>query len=623
VTHDEDEETLVLTKGQESITLSDWQSGDYGIRLPYETITFKYETIIDARPAGGQANAPFILTYSYATDLRIYQSSFGSNAAQVLYGPIEGTLKIGDEETSFTSAPPASIDARDEIFLGVFLTGADVYNVRFREEGQLFGYDVKIVSVAIADMGHTMLPNVTLPVTADFAAEADFQHVEVWLVGTSLQINETPSTPAHLRTPFTLTKVGSSAAAAGEALEGDDGDNVVVAGDGNDVMYLLGGDDTGRGGLGNDTIIAGSGAGNDSYDGGAGSDDVTYRSTTLGIVVDLSLGVASGVEIDTDTLVGIENVVGGAGNDSITGNLLNNMLDGSGGHDTLSGDKGNDTLLGGEGNDSVLGGLGSDFLYGGEGSDTVLGGDLNDRMFGDAGNDSLNGQGGNDSVHGGEGNDTLLGDGFNDSLYGDRGNDSLDGGTQDDWLEGGAGNDTLLGGNGIDVLLGGEDADLIRAGSGNDSADGGEGNDSVYGDVGRDTILGGDGADALFGEDDVDSVVGGSGADTISGGRGGDVLTGGDDADVFTYQLVSNSYTKVAGGVDLITDFQDGLDLIILTGLRFTGLDMDGGNTETGELRLTFDAVTGRTHIRSDQTGFDVALLGDYVSLLADADFVF
>ncbi len=84
---------------------------------------------------------------------------------------------------------------------------------------------------------------------------------------------------------------------------------------------------------------------------------MSFTSTTLGIVVDLAAGQASGVEIGNDTLIGIENVVGGAGGDLLIGDSADNDLSGLNGNDTLSGGLGADTLRGGEGGDTFTGTL--------------------------------------------------------------------------------------------------------------------------------------------------------------------------------------------------------------------------------------------------------------------------
>jgi serralysin len=71
----------------------------------------------------------------------------------------------------------------------------------------------------------------------------------------------------------------------------------------------------------------------------------------------------TGVVIDsggTDALIAIENLSGGAFNDSLTGDTAANILAGNQGHDTLIGGNGNDQLDGGAGNDSMTGGNGND-----------------------------------------------------------------------------------------------------------------------------------------------------------------------------------------------------------------------------------------------------------------------
>ena len=128
----------------------------------------------------------------------------------------------------------------------------------------------------------------------------------------------------------------------------------------------------------NDTIIGDANnnrldgrGGSDVIDGGAGVDWVEYDSAVMGIHVDLSLGkafddgqgidmAAPSVAVEQDTLINIENVLGGYGNDLIIGNNLDNELSGGEGNDTLNGGVGNDVLDGGAGNDVLDGGAGMD-----------------------------------------------------------------------------------------------------------------------------------------------------------------------------------------------------------------------------------------------------------------------
>lgn len=101
-------------------------------------------------------------------------------------------------------------------------------------------------------------------------------------------------------------------------------------------------------------------------------------------------------------------------------------------------------------------------------------------------------------------------------------------------------------------------ADTMVLSSGADRAWGYGGNDTIRGGAGADVINGGKGHDRLFGDAGNDRLVGGSGKDRLSGGKGNDRLEGGAGADQFLFGK--------SDGRDVITDFQQGLDL-----LRFSG----------------------------------------------------
>ncbi|SLN69235.1 Ig-like domain-containing protein [Oceanibacterium hippocampi] len=128
-------------------------------------------------------------------------------------------------------------------------------------------------------------------------------------------------------------------------VEGTDLDDVLEGGDGNDTI---------SGADGDDVLIGGSGRGNDTLIGGSGKDWVVYTSADESIRVDLAEGVASGdPDIGVDTLIGIENVVAGRGDDMIIGDAGDNVLVGHDGDDVISGGGGEDVLLGGAGYDVV------------------------------------------------------------------------------------------------------------------------------------------------------------------------------------------------------------------------------------------------------------------------------
>ncbi|MEQ9200028.1 MAG: calcium-binding protein, partial [Rhodospirillales bacterium] len=134
-----------------------------------------------------------------------------------------------------------------------------------------------------------------------------------------------------------------------------------IAENGGDNTFIGGtGDDTLDGGTGNDTL-RGAG-GNDTLIGGDGTDTADYADAAGGVTVDLSQtgGQTVGGGLGIDTLSGIENLVGGSGNDRLSGDANGNLLTGADGHDTLSGGGGNDTLVSGAGYDIVDGGDGTD-----------------------------------------------------------------------------------------------------------------------------------------------------------------------------------------------------------------------------------------------------------------------
>jgi Ca2+-binding RTX toxin-like protein len=200
-------------------------------------------------------------------------------------------------------------------------------------------------------------------------------------------------------------------------------------------------------------------------------------------------------------------------------------------------------ITGTAGDDTIFGGTGDDVIFALAGNDTVDGGGGDDTIFGGTGDDTLQG----DDIDGDEGNDLLLGGEGNDILEGRKGDDVLVGGEDADRLDGGEGNDALFGGSGWDILYGGLGIDYLN---------GGDGTDFLFGDNGDDVIEGGAGNDLLVGEDGKDVLDGGDGDDRLEAGNDNDndILTGGAGSDTFAF--------KGDNGVDTITDFTDGEDII-------------------------------------------------------------
>lgn len=172
---------------------------------------------------------------------------------------------------------------------------------------------------------------------------------------------------------------------------------------------------------------------------------------------------------------GYDDVVAGdGGSDLLWGMEGNDIMVGGAGGDVLVGDvDGVDyALLQTQGSDVPPVIYGKDFLDGGDGDDILLGGGAGDALYGGAGNDVLAGDGssgllldgsyanhlvssvqqGDDFLDGGDGDDTLTGAGGDDILMGGAGADMLDGGSGNDSFSAGAG-DTVTDSEGVDVLM--------------------------------------------------------------------------------------------------------------------------------------------------------------------------
>ena len=127
-----------------------------------------------------------------------------------------------------------------------------------------------------------------------------------------------------------LTNVNTGNDAQGDSLVGIENvigsaNNDNITGDANaNFLYGAGGNDTMDGGAGNDTLQGG--AGNDSLVGGTGIDTADYSTSAAAVTVSLATGLGSGGDAATDTLSGIENLVGSAFNDSLTGDANANVL---------------------------------------------------------------------------------------------------------------------------------------------------------------------------------------------------------------------------------------------------------------------------------------------------------
>ena len=476
-----------------------------------------------------------------------------------------------------------------------------------------------------------------------------------------------------------------------DLVQAGDGNDTVEGGEGDDVLEGQVGGDVLLGGAGDDELIGGEGAdrlvggaGDDLLAGGAGADTADYADDTAGVTVDLAAGTAEGEASGSDTLVSIETVIGGAGNDVLKGDAGDNRLEGGAGTDTL-------VLAGATGEialDLVAGtvsaaGLGIDAFTGieafrlGEGDDRLViaaGAAAVGPIDGGAGRDVLvltgtGTLGALDNVEAvelagdwtltDEGYDVALGQGvrtltlqaalltdggFAGTIAGFGQEDRIAlAGFQADGATLGAGNLlTLTGaasgpvtlqldpaqdfsGMGFSLAADGQGGVVLSYGpanAGDDVLTGGNGNDVLDGGAGNDVLKGGAGDDTLLGGTGEDQLDGGSGNDQILAGAGADMVKAGSGEDVI----------EAAEGDDVV-DAGSGND-IVLGGVGNDTLDGGSGDDRiaggAGDDKLTggsghdvfvFAAGFGKDMITDFRTtGASADVLEFSIGLFADFD---
>jgi Ca2+-binding RTX toxin-like protein len=386
-------------------------------------------------------------------------------------------------------------------------------------------------------------------------------------------------------------------------LQGDANANELSGGNGDDLIYgrggndsLWGGDsgtDAIYGGAGDDMISDGKGDAADILDGGAGFDTLSmfYGAFFGGGISGFNWTFVAGADMTTpggSSASGFERV-------SITGS-----------------DYG-DTITGGRFDDMVRGWMGADLLDGGRGSDFMVG------------------DNGVDTLFGGKGNDSLLGGGNDDVLYGGDGDDFIRGGATFDVFQG---DDTISGGKGADLLWTGPRTTTLLYD---------ESEQGVYVDLELNVGFGGDaagdtfdigGGTRLVGSDFNDYLVGGI---TIQGGDGDDrirhsdetkVMTGGAGLDRFIFQF----NLEILWERPTVTDFEDGGDKLDLSAIdakpkagdqAFNFIGTAALSEAAGEARYEF--LDGQTVIqlnvnRGDGVDHTIVLDGEHT--LTAADFV-
>ena len=401
------------------------------------------------------------------------------------------------------------------------------------------------------------------------------------------------------------------------------GNDVLVGGAEADQIVALGGDDMVEG-LGGDDLLTGGG-GDDTLDGGQGNDFARYDQSTMGVVASLVTGTASGADVGFDTLISIENLIGGSGNDLLIGDANANSLNGGDGNDQLDGGAGADALAGGDGSDIYIVDNVDDtvFEFISDGIDTVnstvdftlsnnveqlvlsgaaangtgnnennvitaIGGSVAVTLDGGFGNDVLtSSQTGGSTLNGGEGADTLISFGGGNTLQGGLGSDTYFSFGAGDIISeaGGDGIDTVF--TSTDIVVG-EDIEqvIVNIGATSATSNSLDDNNNFFGNFAGPgvavTLDGGGGNDLLFGGDAGDTLIGGEGIDLLFGFEGANILTGGNGNDAyFSSSAEDKIFEDLNGGFDTqftsvagTTTIADNVEQLVL----FTGATKGIGN---------------------------------------------
>ena len=314
------------------------------------------------------------------------------------------------------------------------------------------------------------------------------------------------------------------------------------------------------------------GGGADTLNGGAGLDTASYARDSVGVMVSLDSGAASGGDAAGDVLSNFENLRGGLGNDALVGDGAGNVLWGGAGIDTLTGQGGDDTLEGGASGDLLQGGDGVDWA-----SYAAADGGVSVNL-------GVSGQTGSDAN----------GDVFSsiEAVRGSVFDDVITGDASENTLEGDDGADTLAGGDGIDTLSyansdGRVVVDLLNGNALLNHAEGDviSGFENLTGSRLPDYLLGSSEGNVLNGGGGVDRLEARGGDDTLIGGTQNDNLKGGDGADVFVLNL--------GDGADLIADWQDGFDRIDLSDFQLSFGDIQAASTALPIGALFIDLGSG------------------------------
>jgi Ca2+-binding RTX toxin-like protein len=341
----------------------------------------------------------------------------------------------------------------------------------------------------------------------------------------SMNSNATGAGYVNLEKGLLETPLGKAYLSSIEIVSGTAGDDTIIGGDathatddrGNQIAETL----TGK-------------AGNDLLIGGAGVDFFTFadysgNSSNQPVSVNLGLGTANDGMGGTDTLVNIDAVNGGSGNDYLMGGSQNRSNNGIL-FERFRGNAGNDTLDGAMNNQGLSEVNRADYANNSSSQSIQVNLSASDITLSSGtvvkAGTARDGRGGVDTliditqVHGGAGNDLLVGGEGWQGFDGGKGNDTLKGGDGQDqarFVQSTAG--VIVNLSAAPITVSGK---TVAAGT---AADGMGGTDTL---VSMENVMGSPYDDYIRGSDDpsyYQEFAGGAGKDTIIGGGGIDFVS--------------------------------------------------------------------------------------------------
>ncbi|MFB2553476.1 beta strand repeat-containing protein [Ensifer soli] len=370
--------------------------------------------------------------------------------------------------------------------------------------------------------------------------------------------------------------------------------DILSGGNGNDIIDGGYGADTLDGGDGDDLIVdSASGGGFDSIFGGNGSDTVDYRTAAGSVVAQMQGAAQSYIMVGgfyASEIYSVENILGGASDDSLTGDEFSNTFWGNDGADTLDGGAGADRLAGGQGNDTYVVDDADDVVsevaaydddaLPPDGDDTVKSGvlsvDISDtgHFAGDIENVILMGTL----------NLSATGNGLANTLAGNAGDNRLDGGAHADVMAGGAGNDIYV----VDAI-GDRIVELKNKGTDTVNA---SVSFSLSGQAIESLVLTGSGAIDGVGNSSANVITGNSGANRIDGGTNADQMYGKGGNDTY---IVDNAGDRVFEANNAGMDTVNSAVSFSLSGQAIENLTLTGSAAINATGNSSANVITGNS----------------------------